>query len=136
MQDRKDTRKEDRRNDPRLLCAELVEIMWKDKSGRQRRRVANLEDISLSGICLQVENVVPEGTLLAMRYGDGELAGTVRYCAFRDGAYFLGVRFEDGCRWSSKHFRPEHLLDPQELVNRTLRRYDSGAPTGPLQTPA
>jgi hypothetical protein len=126
----------DRRTDPRLLCAELVEIVWNDKSGRQRRRVANLEDISLSGICLQVENVVPEGTLLAMRYGDGELLGTVRYCALRDGAYFLGIRFEEGCRWSTQHFRPEHLLDPQELVNRTLRRYESDTPAGPLQTPA
>jgi hypothetical protein len=122
-----------RRSDPRLLCAELVEIIWKDKSGRPRRRVANLEDISLSGICLQLEISMPEGTLLTMRYGDGELIGIVRHCAFRDGAHFLGIRLEEGCRWSTKHFRPQHLLDPRELVDRAIERYGSHTGAQPLQ---
>lgn len=117
----------DRRSDPRMLCAELVEIIWTDKSGRQRRRIANLEDISLSGVCLQSESVVPEGTLVTMRYGDGELVGMVRYCVFRDAAHFLGIRLEEGCRWSSKHFRPQHLLDPRELVDRVIRRHEEGS---------
>jgi hypothetical protein len=120
-----------------MLCAELVEVIWTDRSsGRQRRRIANLEDISLSGICLQVESSLPEGTLVTMRYGDGELVGTVRYCAFRDAAHFLGIRFEEGCRWSTKHFRPQHLLDPRELVDRAMRRLDSGGDERPLQLPA
>ncbi len=127
---------DDRRSDPRLLCAELVEIIWTDKSGRSRRRVANLEDISLSGICLQAETSIPQGTLLTMRYGDGELVGTVRYCVLRDGAHFLGVRFEEGCRWSTQHFRPQHLLDPQELVDRAIRRREIQAGSSPLEIPA
>jgi hypothetical protein len=126
----------DRRSDPRLLCAELVEVIWKDRSGRRRQRVANLEDISLSGICLQVETLVPEGTLVTMRYGDGELVGTVRYCAFRDDAHFLGIRLEEGCRWSTQHFRPQHLLDPRALVDRAIRRYESRTGTPPLGLPA
>ena len=116
-----------------MLCAELVQVAWKDQSGRPRRRVANLEDISLTGICLQMENKVPEGTLLSMRYGDGELVGTVRYCAFRDNAYFVGIRFEEGCRWSTRHFRPQHLLDPQELVDRAMQRHASNSDASPLQ---
>lgn len=123
---------EERRTDPRLLCAELVEVIWNDQSGRQRRRMANLEDISLTGICLQMESRVPEGTLLSMHYGDGELFGTVRYCAFRDSAYFLGIRFEEGCRWSTQHFRPQHLLDPRELVDRAVRRYEFNSVEAPL----
>lgn len=126
---------EERRTDPRLLCAELVQVVWNDKSGRERRRVANLEDISLTGICLQMESLVPEGSLLSMRYGDGELVGTVRYCVFRDGAYFLGIRFEEGCRWSTRHFRPQHLLDPRELVDRAIHRYDSNSSGASVQTP-
>lgn len=124
---------EERRTDPRLLCAELVEVSWKDASGRQRRRVANLEDISLTGICLQLESRLPKGALLSMHYGDGELVGTVRYCVFRDNAYFVGIRFEEGCRWSTRHFRPQHLLDPRELVDRVLRRHE-GCP-GPATLP-
>ena len=127
---------EERRSDPRLLCAELVEVIWTDQSGRQRRRMANLEDISLTGICLQMESRVPEGTLLSMHYGDGELVGTVRYCAFRDSAYFLGIRFEEGCRWSTQHFQPQHLLDPRELVDRAVRRHEFHSSRAPLEKPA
>jgi hypothetical protein len=127
---------EDRRTDPRLLCADLVEVVWTDTSGRQRRRVANLEDISLTGICLQMESLLPEGTLLSMHYGDGQLVGTVRYCAYRDSAYFLGIRLEEGCRWSTRHFRPQHLLDPRALVQRAIQRYESNPEPLPAQTSA
>ncbi len=116
---------QERRTDTRLLCAELVEVVWNDQSGRERRRVANLEDISLCGICLQVENPMPPGTAVTMRYGDGNLVGIVRYCTFRDAGYFLGIQFEEGCRWSTRHFRPEHLLDPRELVEQAIRRHES-----------
>lgn len=112
----------ERRVDTRLLCAELVELYWKDKSARQHRRVANLEDISLSGACLQSETPILRGTALTMRYGNGELVGTVRYCLFRDLGYFIGIEFAPGCKWSSKHFRPRHLLDPRRLVEQSARR--------------
>jgi len=114
---------DERRTDTRLLCAELVELAWEDDSGRKRRRVANLEDISLSGICLQVEAAIPAGTAIRMSYGDGELVGMVRYCVFRDIGYFLGIELEEGCRWSTKHFKPQHLLDPRELVDRAMLRH-------------
>ena len=39
----------DRRVEHRLLCADLVDVQWKDPSGRVRHGVANLEDISISG---------------------------------------------------------------------------------------
>jgi len=111
-----------RRGDDRLLCAELVQLIWHDEAGRERRRVANLEDISLTGICLQVENPIAAGTAIAMQYGDGELLGTIRYCRFQDAGYFLGVELSEGSRWSSQHFKPEHLLDPGELLDQTMSR--------------
>lgn len=116
---------DERRIDNRLLCAELVEVLWEDESGRKRSRVANLEDISLSGICLQTENEIPPGTRIRMQYGDGELIGIVRYCAFRSFGFFLGVQLEEGSRWSSKHYRPQHLLDPQELVERAMMKHQA-----------
>jgi hypothetical protein len=121
---------DNRRTDHRLLCAELVQLVWQDESNRERRRIANLEDISLTGLCLQVESALPVGTSLAVKYGDGELVGIVRYCRFQDCGYFLGIELVDGCRWSSQHFRPQHLLDPRELVDQTLLRRQAIAKPG------
>lgn len=110
------------RTENRLFCAELVETEWRDKTGRLRREIANLEDVSLSGACLQTEEPVMKGTSVVLRYGDGELVGVVRYCVYRDTGYFLGIEFSGGCKWSTKHFRPKHLLDPCTLVEQSVRR--------------
>ena len=105
-----------------MLCADLVDVKWKDQTGRTRRGVANLEDISLSGACLQVDRPVVLGTTLLIGYPSGELTGKVKYCVFREIGYFLGVEFEPGSRWSQRHFRPQHLLDPRRLVHRVTNR--------------
>jgi len=107
-----------RRAETRLLCADLVDVLWKDKGGRTRRTVANLEDISISGACIQVDQPVPLQTILKMSFPKGELQGRVRYCVFREIGYFLGIEFEPGCRWSLRLFRPQHLLDPRKLAAR------------------
>jgi len=48
----------DRRAEPRLLCADVVEIEWTDKSGRTCHCAVHLDDISQSGLGLQVEHSV------------------------------------------------------------------------------
>jgi len=105
-----------RRVEPRMLCADLVDVQWKDQNGRTRRGVANLEDISLSGACLQVDRPLALGTALHITYPNGELAGKVKYCVFREIGYFLGIEFDPGSRWSQREYRPQHLLDPRRLV--------------------
>ena len=112
----------DRRVEPRMLCADMVDVQWKDKTGRIRRGVANLEDISLSGACLQFDQPVPLQTDVRITYPKGELTGKVRYCVYREIGYFLGIEFEPGCKWSQRHFRPQHLLDPRRLVIRSVNR--------------
>jgi hypothetical protein len=112
---------QERRSDERMMCAELVELVW-EQGGRHCRRVANLEDISLSGICLHVERPISAGTHIVMRYGDGQLSGTIRYCVYREIGYFLGIQLEENCRWSSLHFRPEHLVDPRELLEQSIAK--------------
>jgi hypothetical protein len=112
----------DRRIETRMLCADLVEIQWRDQTGRRRRAMANLEDISLSGACLQVERPIPLGCAVRLSYPSGELVGAVKYCVFRDIGYFLGVQFEPGTRWSPRSFRPQHLLDPRRMVARASNR--------------
>jgi hypothetical protein len=63
-----------------------------------------------------------------MSYPNGELLGIVKYCVFRDIGYFLGVEFEPGSRWSQRHFRPQHLLDPRRLVGRVTHRLKANLP--------
>ena len=107
-----------RRAEQRMLCADLVDVQWKDKDGRTRRAIANLEDISFSGACVQVEHPIPLQTLMRISYPKGELQGRVCYCVFREIGYFLGIEFEAGFRWSLTQYRPQHLLDPRRVISR------------------
>ncbi len=112
----------ERRLATRMMCAELVELDWKDKGSRRHRCVGNLEDISLAGACVQLERAVPVGTNMALHYGGGALHGAVQYCIYRDQSYFVGVEFKESSRWSPEQFRPEHMLDPRELTARPSKR--------------
>jgi hypothetical protein len=100
----------------------MVDVCWKDKGGRSKKSLANLEDISLSGACLQVDAPIPLETAVRITHAKGEMAGIVKYCVFRDIGYFLGIEFEAGSRWSLKQFKPQHLLDPRHLVLRSIHR--------------
>jgi hypothetical protein len=55
---------QERRSEVRMLCADMVDVSWKDSSGKTRRATALLEDISHSGACLQLETAVPLGAIL------------------------------------------------------------------------
>jgi hypothetical protein len=113
---------QNRRVETRMLCADIVDIRWKDREGRVRRTVANLEDISLSGACVQVDSPIPLETSLRIMYPKGELQGRVCYCVYREIGYFLGIEFDPGFRWSQRMFKPQHLLDPRRLVARVANR--------------
>ena len=122
----------DRRFEPRLLCADMVDLTWKDKMGRARKNIVNLEDISLSGACVQVDVPIPLGTQVRISYGKGDLAGFVKYCVFREIGYFLGIEFHPGSQWSQRDYKPQHLLDPRRLVLRTVNR----VVRGPIRPPS
>lgn len=112
----------ERRAELRMLCSDLIDVQWKDKSGRQRKATANLEDISHSGVCLQLDIPIPPETELRISHRKAEFLGRVRYCLYRDIGYFLGVQFAPGCRWSPRQYRPAHLLDLRRLVARSAKR--------------
>ena len=117
-----ETFKKDRRIKTRLLCAELVQVIWRDHSVTLKRRIANLDDISPKGACIQLEVFVPNNTSMTLQYGNGQLTGTVRYCSFREGHYVVGIEFDNGSEWSRKHFHPKHLFDPRRIVPQSVRR--------------
>ena len=105
----------DRRTEPRLLCADVVEVKWTDKNGHTHRCAANLEDISQSGLGLQIEHPVLLLTTVYIRHERGELVGKVKSCVLRHSGYLLGIEFEQGFRWSPGTFRPRNLLNPSRL---------------------
>ena len=113
---------QNRRAEPRMLCADLVDVQWQDRRGKLRRAIANLEDISVSGACLQLDTPIPPQTTLRISYPKGELQGRVCYCVYREIGYFLGIEFDPGYRWSLRQFRPEHLLDPRRLVAKAISK--------------
>lgn len=112
----------DRRVETRMLCADLVDVRWKDPAGKSRRVVANLEDISLSGACIQMDKPIPLGTRVRISYPNGELNGVVRYCVFREIGFFIGIEFEADSRWSLREYKPQHLLDPRKLTRPSTVR--------------
>lgn len=99
------------------MCADLVEIEWHDKDGQRQQTVANLEDISALGACLQVEAEIPLRTIIRMTVMKNEYVGELRYCVFREFGYFLGVQFMPGVKWNSRAFKPLHLFDPRRLMD-------------------
>lgn len=116
---------QERRTEPRLLCADLVPVQWKDKNGRARRATANLEDISNSGACLQLDYAIPVNTAVKISYSKGVLEGTIRYCVYREIGYYLGVQFHVGNKWTQRQFRPQHLFDPRRLSAKSARAADA-----------
>ena len=106
----------DTRAHPRMLCSDLVEVFYLDETGHPRRATANLEDISLSGICIQVDQPIPLGAAVHVSHSKGTFQGSVRYCLFREIGYFLSVQLAPDCQWSPDTYSPEHLLDLRTLV--------------------
>ena len=106
----------DRRYDIRMLCAELVEVSWKTKTGRVRRETASLDDISESGACVQLDQAVPEGARITVELANREFTGNVHYCVDREAGYYVGVEFDPDCHWDPAEFEPGHMLDPRTVA--------------------
>ncbi|HLI83754.1 MAG TPA: PilZ domain-containing protein [Bryobacteraceae bacterium] len=116
----------ERRSEVRMLCADLVEVWWKDSAGKTKKSQSVLEDISASGACFQLEVPVPLGVVLRWRSEQKKFAGVVRYCVYREIGYFVGVQFEPSSRWSKTKYAPAHLLDLEKLIRQASK-------TGPKQ---
>jgi hypothetical protein len=115
--------------EPRLLCADLMQVEWIGESGEAVSACGNLEDISTAGACVQVERAVPVDSEVCLRSKKAEFHGRVRYCVFRDTGYFVGIQFKPDSRWNRAEFRPKHLLDPRRLSRLSLRRALRANPT-------
>ena len=109
---------DERRVEPRMMCADMVEVFWRDHTGKRRHAMALLEDIGTSGACLQFETPIPAGVVVAWHSPKLEFKGTVRYCKYREIGYFVGVVFIASSKWSKSVYRPQHLFDPRRLEQK------------------
>ena len=111
--------KQERRSEARVLCADMVDVWWRDQTGELRRATALLEDIARSGACLQLESPLPLGVEIGWDSPRQSFTGRVRYCVYREIGYFAGVEFSESSRWSKKNYHPQHLLDLERLATNT-----------------
>jgi hypothetical protein len=109
---------DERRVEPRMMCADMVEVFWRDDTGKRRHAMALLEDIAESGACLQFETPVPAGAVVEWHSPKLEFRGTVRYCKYREIGYFAGIEFIASSKWSKSAYRPRHLFDPRRLERK------------------
>lgn len=101
---------EERREDDRNLCADLVQVSWKSEEGDNRKEWATLEDISSGGACLKLEDRLPENTIVSLQFSTSSCKARVKYCVAEQTGYLLGVEFENGYHWSRREFKPMHLV--------------------------
>jgi len=99
------------RSEPRFLCADLVKIQVRGKRNQSGETVANLEDISPSGACLQVEQAIEAGTDINILCARCKLRGKVKYCRWVETGYNVGVEFHKQKSWNLRKFTPQHFLE-------------------------
>ena len=98
------------------MCSELVRVRV---AGASEALLGNLEDISASGACVQLEEPVQPGAALTLICRRTRFTGTAKYCVYVPVVgYLLGMAFDGGQKWSREEFVPSHLLDPAALKNR------------------
>ncbi len=106
----------ERRAHTRLWCSDLIKVRLEDAGGASAELIANLEDISPSGACVQFEQPVPAGARVCLRLGRFLFRGQVMHCTHNEIGYFVGVRFDAGRVWSREIYEPKHLLDPARVA--------------------
>jgi hypothetical protein len=110
----------ERRAEPRLLCSDLIKVRL-EGGGESAQLIANLEDISPSGACVQFEKAVPAGARVSLMLGRYKFRGQVTHCTHNEIGYFVGVRFDAGRKWARQMYEPNHLLDPARVVARAAK---------------
>jgi hypothetical protein len=93
------------------MCSDLVELVVHETQTEEAAVAANLEDISPSGACVQVEEGVREGLEVEIVGSTFRLTGTVRYCRYSTIGYDVGISFDRLKAWQRQQFEPAHLLD-------------------------
>ena len=68
-----------------------------------------------------LDGPIPLGAEVHWQSPKREFRGRVRYCVYREIGYFAGVEFRRSSKWSRKDFKPQHLLDLEQLMAHAKR---------------
>ena len=102
---------QERRTQQRFMCAGLVSVAVKQPGAlKEEPIIGNLEDISPSGACVQLDARVAEGADIEIICGGCRLRGQVRYCRYVGIGYDTGIAFDSPGAWSRQRYEPAHLL--------------------------
>jgi len=119
------------RSEPRYMCADLVKVVVHDAGRPPSEVVANLEDISPSGACIQLDEAIGEGADIELVCSQCRMKGKVRNCRFVDIGYDVGVEFSQRGSWNRERFEPKHLLDiPVALKTERVAATGARRPPG------
>src|ERR1035441_1856627 len=113
----------EKRGEPRYMCSELVKILIRYDDQTVREAIANLEDISPSGACVQLDEAVRLGVDIEIGCSTCRFKGKVGNCLVGCGPYDVGVPFDDPGAWDASRYQPAHLL----LVETGLAYVDARA---------
>ena len=92
------------------MCSDLVKVRIEDAAGA-REEIANLEEISPSGACVQLETAAAYGADIEMICANCRLRGKVSQCRFTEIGYDVAIEFEQRQAWERTRFEPKHFLD-------------------------
>jgi len=108
-----------------FLCSELIPVLFEDTTGRTRREVVNLEEISANSAVILSEKEMERGCPVAMSIKGNELYGHVETCSYDEGlGWFIRVHLHKDSSWSGRRFLPDHFLairieEPAEVEQPT-----------------
>jgi len=100
-----------RKDEPRYLCSELVDMLWEDCFGATKGSVANLEEISSTEAALFTEDKIEPGAPISFCAKGHCLYGIVESSAFDPYlGWFVRITLAPASRWRGQLFVPEHLF--------------------------
>ena len=92
----------DKRRDQRRAANAEYSICWRDGAGQMRSAVVHSQDLSDSGIRVRGAVELAQGATVRIACKDNHVQShcTVRHCSRRDGAYDIGLAFDEATRMS------------------------------------
>jgi hypothetical protein len=105
----------------RYFCSNLITLQLPALESAEREVVGNLEEISTSKACVNVEEPIGEGLPLRLVCSTGakacEFPGQAVECRHDvHTGYYVSVRFDPGVRWSPEVYAPKHLVRAGALL--------------------